>query len=102
MSNTHLVITVAVITLGIYDLIVVFRRGVGSSISRALQVAGFRSPTVVFVFGYLAGHFWGYMPPEPLSCPCVTGHAVATCCCEAQCPTDGKPTPVDQLPKVGE
>lgn len=61
---TETVLTVGFIILGIYDFIVVCRTGVGTSISRVMQRAGFRSPTVCLVIGYILGHIFGYMPPE--------------------------------------
>lgn len=66
MSLTAQIITAVVIGLGIYDLVVVLRTGVGTSISRVMQRAGLRSPLVAFVVGYICGHIWGYMQPEPL------------------------------------
>ena len=64
MGMTEMILTAGFIILGIYDFIVVTRTGVGSSISRAMQRAGFRSPTVCLVIGYVLGHIFGYMPPE--------------------------------------
>jgi hypothetical protein len=66
MTTTGIVVTACFITLGIYDLIVVMRRGVGCSVSRFMQQAGFKSPIVSVVIGMLIGHFFMYMPPE---CP---------------------------------
>ena len=64
MSLTAMIVTGAFIFLGIYDLIVVARSGVGCSVSRFLQRSALKSPIVSFVFGYVAGHIWGYMAPE--------------------------------------
>lgn len=66
MSLTAQIITALVIGLGIYDLVVVLRTGIGTSISRVMQRAGLRSPLVAFVVGYICGHIFGYMQPEPL------------------------------------
>lgn len=63
MTLTAKIITATVIALGIYDLWAVSTGGVESSISRFMQDVGFNAPFVILVFGYLAGHFWGYMPP---------------------------------------
>lgn len=65
MTITAQIITAVVIGLGIYDSVVVLRTGVGTSISRVMQRAGFRSPLVVFVVGFICGHIFGYMQPEP-------------------------------------
>lgn len=64
MKLTPLIVTTLVIILGIYDLWAVAFGGVESSVSRFMQEAGFARPTVVFVVGYICGHFWGYMPPK--------------------------------------
>jgi hypothetical protein len=64
MSRTGLIITIGVIVLGIYDLVVVLFTGTGSSISQYLVNAGFRSPVIVFAFGFVAGHLFGNMHPN--------------------------------------
>jgi hypothetical protein len=61
MSTTGLVITVGMIILGLYDAICVLFTGVGSSISAYLVNAGFKAPLMVFAFGFVAGHLFGYM-----------------------------------------
>lgn len=66
MSLTNIVLTACFIILGIYDFIVVARSGVQTSISRELQRIGFKSPVVCLVIGFLLGHWFGYMPPEPV------------------------------------
>lgn len=66
MSLTAQIITAVVIGLGIYDLVVVLRTGIGTSISRVMQRAGLRSPLVAFVVGFICGHCFGYMQPEPV------------------------------------
>lgn len=68
MTTTALVVTIGIITLGVYDLIVVVRSGVGSSVSRFLQRSALRSPLIAFTFGFVAGHVWGYMAPECEPC----------------------------------
>lgn len=64
MSVTAQIITAVVIGLGIYDLVVVLRTGVNTSISRVMQRAGLKSPLVAFVVGFICGHCFGYMQPE--------------------------------------
>lgn len=56
MGLTGMILTGAFVALGIYDILAAFRGGVNSTISRAMQTAGFRSPTVLFVLGGLFGH----------------------------------------------
>ena len=66
MTKTSLIVTIAVITLGIYDLCVVtFGGGVEQSISRFLQDSALRHPFVSFTFGFICGHLFGYMQPSP-------------------------------------
>lgn len=65
MTLTAQIITAVVVGLGIYDLVVVLRTGVPTSISRTMQRAGLKSPLVAFVVGYICGHCFGYMQPEP-------------------------------------
>lgn len=62
MSTTALVTTAVIIILGIYDLVCVVR-GIDSSVSVFLVNVGFRSPMVVFAFGFVAGHLFGYLKP---------------------------------------
>ena len=69
MSQTGIFVTTCFIVLGIYDMIVVQRRGVGCSVSRFMQTIGFKSPIVSVVLGMLLGHFWMYMPPENEAAP---------------------------------
>jgi putative intracellular protease/amidase len=64
MTTTGIILTATFCTLGIYDLVVVLRNGVGCSISRCMQKAGFKSPIVSLVIGMILGHFWLYMSPE--------------------------------------
>ena len=66
METTALVVTGFILALGIYDLIVVARGGVGTSVSRFLQRSAFKSPLVAFTFGFTCGHLFGYLKPE---CP---------------------------------
>ena len=63
MTRTALVVTTCVIILGIYDLYAVSTGGVASSISRYMQNAGFDAPAIVFTFGFICGHLFGYMKP---------------------------------------
>ena len=64
MTTTGILVIAAFITLGIYDLIVVLRKGVGCSISRYLQRSALKSPIFTFCIGAVAGHIFGYMAPE--------------------------------------
>lgn len=66
ISRTGFIICVAVITLGIIDLCLITFRGDGSSISNFMITIGFKDPVVVFTFGFVAGHFFGYETPVPL------------------------------------
>lgn len=63
MSPTATFVTVTMIVIAIYDAIAVTLWGVDGSISRFLQVTAFKSPALTFAFGFLAGHFFGYMQP---------------------------------------
>ncbi len=61
MNKGGLALTIAVIGLGIYDLIAVLVNGVGSSVSNFLVGHGFHAPLMVFAFGFVAGHLFGDM-----------------------------------------
>lgn len=61
MRLTGLVITTAIIGLGIYDLVALLVNGVGSTISQYLWSAGFKAPVMVFGFGFVSGHLFGNM-----------------------------------------
>lgn len=68
MKTRNLVITASIIILGIYDFMVTIWGGnTGMSISSLMVAVGFKAPFVSFVFGFLAGHFFGYMyqPKQP-------------------------------------
>lgn len=80
MGIAGLCVTVAVIALGVIDLALVIygyvnQKTTESTISNFLIQLGFRSPFTVFVFGYVAGHLFGYM--YPASCPPVTANIFA-------------------------
>lgn len=64
MSTTGLVVTIAIIALGIYDLVVVLFTGTGSSISDFMIRSGFKAPMIVFTVGFVCGHLFGYMKLE--------------------------------------
>jgi hypothetical protein len=68
MTKTSLIVTGAVITLGIYDLYAVAVGGVGTSISQFMQGAGFQSPFIIFVIGYICGHMFGFMKRKCSNC----------------------------------
>lgn len=61
MSLAGLITTIGVITLGIVDMCFVLFRGTGSSVSNFLILAGFKSPVMVFAFGFVCGHLFGKM-----------------------------------------
>lgn len=67
METTAIVLLSAFIALGIFDAYVVWKEGVSSTISRALQRLGFRSPVAMLVIGMIIGHIFFAMEPEP--CP---------------------------------
>ena len=64
MTTTGIFLVILFVTAGIYDFIVVCKNGVGCSISRSMQRAGFRSPIVSLVIGALLGHLFLYFPIE--------------------------------------
>lgn len=61
MPLAGLLVTIAVIILGIVDLCFVLFSGTPSSISNFMIRMGFKAPAVVFAFGYVCGHIWGGM-----------------------------------------
>ena len=64
MTLTALVVTTGIIALGIFDFAMVsFGRGDKLSVSRFLQPMR-KYPFIIFVFGYIAGHLWGFMTPD--------------------------------------
>ena len=65
MEPTGVVITVLVIIAGIWELYA-FLSGRARVFSRVFQAAGITSPFIAFVIGFLCGHIFGYMQPEPL------------------------------------
>lgn len=67
MPLAGLITTIGVIVLGIFDLACVCFGGTGSSISNFLLTAGFKSPVMVFAFGFTCGHLFGYMTPDQSS-----------------------------------
>jgi len=68
MDTTEILILTAFIVIGIYDAYVVFSKGVGSSISRALEQLGFKSPVAMLVIGIIIGHLWLNMRPQEVIC----------------------------------
>lgn len=64
MPLTGLVVTVLIICLGIYDLVMVVKKGTGSSVSDFLIRAGVKSNVVLFAFAFVMGHLFGKMTPE--------------------------------------
>lgn len=71
MDTTSMVVTGCFIFLGLYDLVVVTRSGVASSVSRFLQRSALKSPIVSIVFGAMIGHLFMYMKPECEPCTVV-------------------------------
>ncbi len=65
MTKARLITTILIITLGIVDLCLVVFGGTGSSVSNFLINLGFKSPVVVFTFGFVCGHLFGFMSPVP-------------------------------------
>ncbi len=65
MKPTDIVITTLVILAGLWELFAIFT-GKAKTFSRAFQAIGLRSPAIAFVVGYLCGHIFGYMQPEPV------------------------------------
>lgn len=59
MNTTALITTIGIITLGIYDLIVVsIGEGESLSVSRFLINVSWMSPTFVFAVGVVCGHIF--------------------------------------------
>ena len=65
MTLTAIVVTGLIITLAIYDLVIVSLGGVHSSVSRFMQRSALKSPVIAFAVGFVCGHIFGYMAPEP-------------------------------------
>ena len=64
MRTTALVTTALIITLGIYDLVVVvINPDTSLSVSQFLVNIGFNTPMFVFAVGFVCGHLFGYMKP---------------------------------------
>lgn len=63
MNLASLITTILIITLGIFDLCFVVFGGTQSSVSRFLVDLGFKDPIIVFTFGFVCGHLFGYMAP---------------------------------------
>ena len=69
MTFTALFVTTIIITLGVVDFVLVtIGHGDRLSVSRFLQPMR-RYPFIIFVFGYIAGHLWGFMTPDCQPCP---------------------------------
>ncbi len=67
MKWTAFITTIAVISLGIYDLVSVALFGIDTSISQFLINLGFHAPVFVFATGFVCGHVFGWMPPKDLT-----------------------------------
>ena len=59
MTKTGLIVTIGVITLGIYDLAAVTFGGVDASVSRFLLGSAMIAPLIPFCFGFISGHLFG-------------------------------------------
>ena len=80
MGIAGLVCTICIIVLGIVDLALVVygylnNKSTQSTVSDFLIKIGLSRPMVVFTFGFVAGHLFGYM--YPAECPNVTAFAFA-------------------------
>ena len=64
MKTTGIFITALFIIVGLYDLVVVVRHGVGCSVSQFIQESCFVSPLFNGCIFFLLGHWLGYMPPK--------------------------------------
>lgn len=64
MPLAGLITTILIVVLGVVDLVFVLFTGTGSSVSNFLIQSGFKSPVLVFAFGFIAGHLFGYMKLE--------------------------------------
>jgi len=64
MPIAGLVTTIVVIVLGIADLVLIVTTGAGGSVSNFMVQAGFKAPMMVFAFGFVCGHLFGYMKLE--------------------------------------
>lgn len=75
MTNTEILLLAVFIAVGIYDAAVVWKTGIGSSVSRCLQKLGFKSPIAVLVIGIILGHVMFEMEPE---CPPCNTEEIGT------------------------
>ncbi len=78
MGTTELVIFSLLLAAALYDAYVVFTKGVGSSISRAMEKLGLKSQLAVFTVGCVIGHFWFGLEPECPKCPSQPVHCDET------------------------
>jgi hypothetical protein len=67
MTYTRLICTILIIALGIYDGVMVALYGIDGSVSRYFQDIGYGSPFVLITLGYILGHFFGWMTPNPFA-----------------------------------
>lgn len=61
MKMTQIVVLTAMITLGLYDLVIVTYYGIDGSISKYIQELIFEAPFANFVLGCVCGHLFFYM-----------------------------------------
>lgn len=66
MTDIGLWVFILVIVAGAIDLIFIYKRGVGGSISQFLIGTAFKAPFVSFTFGCVVSHLFFYM--YPMSC----------------------------------
>lgn len=64
MTTTGLVVFVGILSLAIYDLFKVIKKGTGSTVSQFLVTTAFRSPVVSFGFGATVSHLFFYVYKE--------------------------------------
>lgn len=63
MKTTDFICTAIIIILAVYDVVAIYLWGIDASISRWMQKTGTTSPFLIFVTGWLCGHWWGNMTP---------------------------------------
>lgn len=71
MTTTALFCCTIMIVIAIYDAIAVSIGGIDASVSGWLQTTAMQSPAFSFGFGFLAGHFFGYMKPKQIPLWCI-------------------------------
>lgn len=80
MSWTGLIVTIAAITVTLYDAVTVVigiikGKPTSATVSTYLIKAGIKAPAVSCGIGYVCGHLFGYMYPE--ACPPPSANILA-------------------------